>query len=124
MCSIDYDDYWDAYADKFVVAKKEHPCTACGVRIQPGAQYLKHAHLYDGEWYRENACFACAAALHEFNEAHAVGTSPRMLEETLRNCIGDNDDKEAEWRPWLAGLLKRFRTSPARRSPTWKRYVV
>jgi hypothetical protein len=115
MCVIDLEpcSVWRETPRK---AKKSYKCSGCGITIQPGEAYLENFSVFEGEASTEKACFGCWAAKQQFAEAHGQDFAPSHLIEFLQDCIGENDDEEDVWRPVLAAVLARYRTSDQRRS--------
>jgi hypothetical protein len=44
------------------VARKPHPCSECGSRIDVGQPYQRYDSLFDGRWNRDRFSVACQAA--------------------------------------------------------------
>lgn len=94
-------------------AAKLHHCVGCGAPIRPGEAYLDHRSYLDS-WWTEAGCFWCWWARKMFHDAHGgLMFMFSTLEQTLRDCIGENDDPLDVWRPVLAALLWRYHRSPA-----------
>jgi hypothetical protein len=115
MCSIEGEEQWTVWRELPRVAGKQHRCDGCWSIINKGEPYLSHANLFDGHWTSQKACLVCWGARSVFSAAHGWWEEPSRLIERLRECVGTNDDEEDEWRPVLAGVLRRYRTSPRRR---------
>lgn len=109
MCDIDLEPctVWRETPRK---ARKERECGCCGTPIRPGDPYLSHFSIYDGEATSDSVCFACWWIRESFAQSHGQSMQPDALEETLRSCI-DEDGRESDWRPEMASLLKRERTT-------------
>ena len=109
VCDIDAGDYesWRAWSETPRKARKEHRCDACGVTIAVGEPYLVHSHVGEGTAETEKACFACWWARKVFSSAHGVTYAPSYLKTSLMECIDLDGDRE--WRPLLAGVLRRER---------------
>lgn len=92
-------------------ARKQYECDSCWAPIKVGDAHQVYSALGDGIWSRSRACVVCTLAQQEFGEAHRFYPTPSYLIETLQDCIVDNDDRHDRWRPLLAVLLRRRRTS-------------
>lgn len=112
MCSLDLEPC-DAWNERAVKARKPHRCDACDTLIPAGAHYLRHFHIFEDSLGTERMCADCWMVREAFAEAHGQNFFPSMLIDQLRQCVGDNDDEEDEWRPLLASVLKRYRVSRA-----------
>lgn len=109
-------DAWKVWTEHPVKARKEHRCDGCYASIAPGDIYLRHFSVVGQSPTQERACAACWAAREQFHGAHGWWYAPSYLIQSLRDCIGENDDEEDEWRPVLAAVLKRYRVSPTLRA--------
>lgn len=114
MCSLDLEPC-EVWVETPRIARKRHECDGCGVEILCGTAYLVNFHVFDGCPGGEKSCFECWLAREQFAEAHGQSFYPSMLLDQLRQCIGENDDEEDEWRSVLASVLARHRTSSGRR---------
>lgn len=116
MCTLDYDGVCDVWREAPRIARKQHTCDGCGSIIQPKQAYLSHAHVFDGSASSEAMCFCCWWARACFMEEpeHRLIPTPRMLWQDIADCI--DGDRSSPWRPLLAGLKARWRTSPSGRA--------
>jgi hypothetical protein len=122
MCSLDYDGVCAVWREVPRVARVAHLCDGCGYVIAPRTAYLAHAHVYDGSAASEAMCFGCWWARMVFfdNPEHRILPTPRYLWQDIADCI--DGDRSSPWRPLLAGIKARFRTSPSGRA-AWRRAV-
>ena len=124
MCSYGDLDLCSVWREEPRKARKAHECDGCGAGIAPGDVYLVHANVFDGTATTEKMCAACWCVRQSFVEAHGQSRPPSALAEMLRDCIGENDDADDQWRPLLASVLRRYRISPGRRARLAKRREV
>ena len=106
MCEID-GEFAQAYSTERVVSRKPHRCDGCRACIVKGEEYERHWSLSDGAHYHAKLCLGCAVIREEFGEAHRFHPWPEALEESLRECV--EEDNRPEWRNALAWMLKRRR---------------
>lgn len=111
MCSTGDLGSCAVWVNTFRTARKRHECDACAATIEPRSPYLEHFHIFEGRPEKEKICAPCTLVWHEFSDAHEMSPTPGSLLGTLKECVCENDDDEDQWRPMLAGLLKRFRSS-------------
>jgi hypothetical protein len=109
MCTLDYDATVKAYLENPRTARKEHACSACGATIHNGEAYCYVSYVGDSTARSEHECFPCWWTRAEFREAHGAFPIPSFLWEELKACI--EGDRTSEWRPRLAALERRWRTS-------------
>lgn len=109
MCTIDYDDPVRVYRESPRIARKEHECSGCGAVIRNGEAYCYVSYVDDYRGNSEHECFACWWTRSAFWAEHNGGPLPSLLWEELRDCIGG--ERTNTWRPHLAALQRRWRTS-------------
>lgn len=114
MCTIDYDDPVKAYREVPRIARKEHSCSGCGATIRKDEAYCYVSYVDDYRGNSEKECFPCWWTRAEFRVAHGAFPLPSFLWEELKECI--DGERTSEWRPRLAALKRRWRTSPIGRS--------
>lgn len=120
MCSLDLEQC-DLWSETPRTARKEHSCSACGGRINAREAYLSHVHVFDGHAYGEKMCSKCWWVRGVFADAHGQNCVPSALMEILRDCVGG--DRDSEWRPLLADVIRRYRVSTHRWHWTRKRWA-
>jgi hypothetical protein len=73
MSDFDFACVCDSYSYPFReekrVARKEHQCTDCSHKIQPGERYWYATGLCEGEWWDGHICWRCEA-LYDWVKAH------------------------------------------------------
>ena len=52
-------DSCPVWSDRWVVARKEHHCRACGETIRPGDRYHKTFYIFDGNPHETKRCARC-----------------------------------------------------------------
>lgn len=109
MCTLDYDDPVEVYCEGPRTARKEHTCIGCGVVIRAGEAYCYVSYVSDGSASSEKECFACWWTRAAFRDDHGAFPMPSFLWEELRDCI--DGERSNPWRPHLAALERRWRTS-------------
>jgi predicted RNA-binding Zn-ribbon protein involved in translation (DUF1610 family) len=108
MCEIDLDPC-EVWSEIERTARKEHACTTCGSRIEPGSRYVDHFHVHDGDGSVQKMCLPCRADRDSFAEAHGEMTpTPSYFPQLLLDCIADGEpESERKWKPMYAALLSR-----------------
>ena len=53
------DEPCTVYQERYIKARKEHRCDACGCRIRRGSTYSKTSALADGSWEHVIRCGRC-----------------------------------------------------------------
>lgn len=130
MCDVDLDGercaVWEegpAVMSTETFKGRSHECSCCGATIHRGEVYLRHSNLFEGNWSRERACFACWWSREAFAEEHeGLRWPPAQFDEMLWNCIIDNRDRRDPWRPHLAAIYRRRRMSPMGRRIAARRH--
>jgi len=111
MCVIDFDEYCTIWNETERTARKQHKCSSCGGRIQPGEKYVDHFDVFEGEANHEKCCMACDVDRKEFGKAHEVSLGPGGWREYLDECIAEDSEYDSdtdEYRPgedakrWIA----------------------
>ncbi len=113
MCSLELDPC-TVWRNTPRTARKAHTCDCCNTAIAPGSPYIDHFNVFDGNATTQALCSLCWFVWRQFCDAHDQEITPGALFEMLRDCVGENDDAEDEWRPLLASVLRRYRRTPAR----------
>jgi hypothetical protein len=101
MCYVDLEPC-EVWEERHRKARRQHRCSCCRRAIQPGEQYLVHFSVFEGNAETQKCCAECERDRQTFADAHG-GTlcQPSFLPEMLGNCIGDEPESEADWRPML-----------------------
>jgi hypothetical protein len=104
MCFIDLEPC-DVWRETRRRAVKEHLCSCCRRAIPPGEDYLVHFSLFDGDTHSAKCCAECERDRQEFARAHQ-GTlcAPDYLPDLIAECISEEPETEAMWRPMLARI--------------------
>lgn len=109
MCTLDYDWHVKVYREDPRTARKDHSCAGCGSTIHPGSAYCYVSYVVEDSAHSEHECFYCWWTRSAFWEAHGGGSMPSCLWEELRDCV--DGEHSNPWRPHLAALKRRWRTS-------------
>lgn len=121
MCSTEDLEPCTVWRQTYRTARKAHECDACGGPIAPKDPYLDHFDVFEGEVSSQKICAPCTIVWNAFSKEHGGAPHPGSLIETLEECIGERDDDSARWRPLLAGILKRWRTTAGGRRALTRR---
>ena len=112
MCVIECEDYCDVFTETTVKARKRHKCDCCKGPIEPGQTYLKHFSVFDGQVTSEKMCCQCEVDRKSFCDAHGnILWPPGSVVEMVRECVGQDEESEAEWGPLLARLSAGYRAA-------------
>ena len=114
MCSLDSEGVCEVWREVPRMARVQHVCDGCGYVIAPRTAYLAHAHVYDGSAASEAMCFGCWWAREVFAEEHNLIPTPSYLWRDVADCL--EGDRLSPWRPLVAGIKARWRTSPSGRA--------
>ncbi len=129
MCSFGDGEYCSVWNEIDRRAHKTHRCSICGTVIRKGDLYVKHFSVYDEHTTTGKICMLCEHAREEFSDVHGASPQPDGFEEALWECIVEESvwrdspralKLEAKTKPWrdaLAGIKRRYRASPPRKSP-------
>lgn len=114
MCDDAFDsEYASVWQERYVRARKEHTCRACGSVITKGERYLYHFNVTDREPSYERACEPCAKLRADFGVEHTL-LPPFDLYEQLTDCVREGGES---WKPALAELESRLALSWDRKHP-------
>lgn len=111
MCTLESEGYAEVWREVPRIARKPRECWCCDSLIAAAQPYLSHFSVYDGRASNEQLCVACWWSRKVFSDAHDYYPMPGGFWEVLQNCIGEEDESEAEWRAHFAAIKRRYRVS-------------
>lgn len=87
---VDIDDGTVCFANRTVVARKEHICRECRDKILPKEEYWLYEGMYEDEFFRNRMCKVCEEICETFFcNGHIFGTMYEFLEEHICNVKGE-----------------------------------
>ena len=112
MCVIESYDRCEVWYETTMKARKRYTCDCCKGSIEPGATYLKHFSVFEGDATCEKMCGQCEVDRQAFCDAHG-GTlwPPSSVVEMVSECVGQDAESKAEWGPLLAMLSAGYRAA-------------
>ena len=107
MCMIDLEPC-ELWVENERKARKHHKCDSCQGAILVGERYICHFNKFDGNITYAKMCLACRDDRKLFADAHD-GTlmDPGHFSEMVQECIGEDKDSEAMWKPMLERIEAR-----------------
>lgn len=115
MCYIDVDSYSEVWNERVVTARKEHRCDCCQGIIVPGAKYIRHFSIFEGEITSEKLCVDCDGDRQEFSKRHEYWTpSPGATRGLVKECLHAREDFSSMllWARTLKRMEKRKLLTP------------
>jgi hypothetical protein len=110
MCAIDLEPC-DVWRETERTARKAHRCSSCGGQIAPGARYLSHFSMFEGDYTYNKMCLLCRDDRKTFSDDHGIGPTPGYFPRLLADCIADGDEEsESKWKPMLERVQARGAT--------------
>lgn len=77
----DCDGYPEFHNRQELKARKAYVCLECRVEIEPGQMYFRDTGKFDGEFYSEKTCAACADIAASFQSPEGGGAMGSLWEE-------------------------------------------
>lgn len=110
MCSVDYDDPPDFWAERCLRAAKQHQCGECARTIEPGETYWRAASKYNDRIGTYKTCVHCRVG-HDWMQENCGGWQYYAL--------ADEMDEHINEYPMLAYGLLRIQIGLRRK---WRRF--
>lgn len=111
MCVIDFDDYCTIWRETEHKARKQHKCSCCRRKIEPGETYIVHFSIFDGSATSEKCCAECGKNREEFAKAHdGAMMNPSSFPQMVADCISEDDEEDSAWAAMLDRIHRRAKT--------------
>lgn len=127
MCSLDVEPC-SAWREAPRIARRHHGCDGCGADILVSHPYLYVSWVFEGSGGNESLCFCCWWEWERFGSHHGTKPMPSDFWGSLQDCITNLDDVSEEaipgWRPALAALKRRWRTSATGRQDLARKWLA
>lgn len=85
MCDLDQDGYGEVISDTKVVARKQHRCSECSRRIEPGQEVRRYVGKWEGDFFATKFCRRCSLMIDWLYARGHGWTGGRIVEE-VREC--------------------------------------